>query len=80
MIDAVLEEYPDNLGLMSLKVRLTEVVYGGERALNSAKDMMHQWQVAVEKMQDEEKMAEQANATSNSGGLHGICFYIPFHM
>jgi len=70
LVDTVLEEFPDNLGLMSLKVRLSEVVYGGERALNSAKDMMHQWQVAVEKMQAEEQMAEanaNAVAASNAG-------------
>ena len=75
LVDTVLEEYPDNLGLMSLKVRLSEVVYGGERALNSAKDMMHQWQVAVEKMQAEEQMAEanaNMNANPNTGsGLQG---------
>ena len=82
LVDTVLEEYPDNLGLMSLKVRLSEVVYGGERALNSAKDMMHQWQVAVEKMQAEEQMAEanaNANAASNTGsGLQGEC--LKFYM
>ena len=41
LVDTVLEEFPDNLGLMSLKVRLSEVVYGGERALNSAKGTIH---------------------------------------
>ena len=39
--------------------------------------MMHQWQVAVEKMQAEEQMAEanaNANAASNTGsGLQGEC-------
>ena len=58
---------------MSLKVRLSEVVYGGEKALNSAKDMMHQWQVAVEKMQAEEQMAE-ANANMNANPNAGSGF------
>ena len=71
LIDTVLEEYPDNLGLMSLKVRLSEVVYGGERALNSAKDMMHQWQIAVEKMQAEEQQAEANAITTSNTGIQG---------
>ncbi len=69
LVENVLEEFPDNLGLMALKVRLAEVVHGGERALNSAKEMINQWQIAVEKMQAEEQNAEAAN--NQTGGLHG---------
>ena len=65
LVESVLEEYPDNLGLMTLKVRISEVVNGGEFALNTAKDMIHQWQVAVDKMQAaEDNIIEVNNAST----------------
>ena len=77
LADSVLEEYPDSLGLLTLKVRLCEVVHGGEMALNTAKDMLHQWQLAVEKVQAEEQMAEAtmtiaSNMSGGGGGIGGI--------
>ena len=70
IIEDILEEYPDNLGLISLRVRLSEVVLGGETALNSAKEMIQQWQIAVEKMQAEEQLNE-ATVASTSNPLQG---------
>lgn len=37
LVDFALEEYPDNLPLMSLKVHLEEKVNGGEAAILTAK-------------------------------------------
>ena len=65
MIESVLEEYPDNLGLMTLKVRISEVVHGGEYALGAAKDMIHQWQLALDKLQaGEDNVIEINNAST----------------
>ena len=48
LVESVLDEYPDSLGLLTLKVRLCEVVHGGEVALNASKDMLHQWQLGMD--------------------------------
>ena len=65
LVNSVWEEYPDNLGLMTLKVRIEEVVNGGEAALTAAKDMIHQWQIAVDKLQAaEENVIEINNAST----------------
>ena len=64
MIESVLEEYPDNLGLMTLKVRISEVVHGGEYALGAAKDMIHQWQIALDKLQAGEENVIEINTAS----------------
>ncbi len=37
LTEQALEEYPDNLSFVTLKVRLTEVVHGSEEALQCAK-------------------------------------------
>lgn len=60
--NVTLEEYPDNLPIMSLKVRLEELVHGGEAALKVAKAMLEQWQVACEQFSNDESSQE-------SGGL-----------
>ena len=36
-----LSEYPDNLGLLAVKSRLEEKLEGGEKALATAKTMLH---------------------------------------
>lgn len=70
-----LEEFPDNLGLITLRVRLAEVVHGPEKGLMVAKDMLQQWQSAVEKMQADEAASEAAQAPAAStptfGGVPG---------
>jgi tetratricopeptide (TPR) repeat protein len=53
LTDSVLVEYPDSLGLLTLKVRLSEVVHGSEIALIGAKEMLY---VAVERMQADEQL------------------------
>lgn len=67
LTDSVLEEYPDNLGLMTLKVRLSEIVFGGEVALGATKEMLHQWQLAVEKLQADEQAAEAVTSSNMPG-------------
>ena len=41
LCDHALTEYPDNLVLMNVKARLEEKVQGGEKALETARAMLH---------------------------------------
>ena len=44
LTEQTMEEYPEHLGIMTLKIKLQEMIHGTEVALMSAKEMMQHWQ------------------------------------
>ena len=67
--EQTLTEYPENLSLMTLKVRLQEITEGPESALNTAKDMLQQWHTFVEQMHsDDQTLAVDGMTNCSIGG------------
>ena len=69
LTEQTMEEYPDHLGVMTLKIKLQEMVHGTEIALMSAKEMMQHWQIMVEEIQ--QNVEEIANLNSSTGNELG---------
>ena len=69
LTEQTMEEYPDHLGIMTLKIKLQEMLHGTEVALLSAKEMMQHWQLMIEEIQ--QNVEEIANLNSNSGNELG---------
>ena len=69
LTEQAMEEYPDHLGVMTLKIKLQEMMHGTEIALLSAKEMMQHWQIMVEEIQ--QNVEEIANLNSSTGNELG---------
>lgn len=69
LTEQTMEEYPDHLGVMTLKIKLQEMLHGTEVALLSAKEMMQHWQLMIEEIQ--QNVEEITNMNSNSGNELG---------
>jgi tetratricopeptide (TPR) repeat protein len=50
VVDQTIDEFPDNLSIIALKVRMEEAVNGGEAAILTAKGMLEQWQTVCEQI------------------------------
>lgn len=66
LVEAALAEYPENLHLMYVRASLEEVVYGGEVALHTARQMFTLWQ----KLYKEQLMADISDVQSQHHANH----------
>ena len=74
LTEQTMEEYPEHLGIMTLKIKLQEMIHGTEVALMSAKEMMQHWQIMVEEIQ--QNMEDMANLNSTGGNEFGTSFNV----
>lgn len=65
-MEAALAEYPENLHLMYVRASLEEVVYGGEVALHTARQMFTLWQ----KLYKEQLMTDISDVQSQHHANH----------
>lgn len=66
LVEAALAEYPENLHLMYVRASLEEVVYGGEVALHTARQMFTLWQ----KLYKEQLMTDISDVQSQHHANH----------
>ena len=77
LTEQTMEEYPDHLGIMTLKIKLQEMMHGTEIALLSAKEMMQHWQIMVEEIQQNvEEIANLNSSTGNEIGTFNVGQYL----
>ena len=64
VVEQTLDEFPDNLSIIALKVRLDEAVHGGESAILTTRKMLEEWQTTCEQIMQ--------NVPDGGGDAHDI--------
>ena len=76
LTEQTMEEFPDNLGVMTLKIKLQEMIHGTEDALLSAKEMMQHWQIMVEEIQQNVEEIANLNSSNEFGTSLNVGQYL----